>query len=178
MICTQTSCVMICHYSVMDKKSRIKIIRLFWSEWQGNYATLRDTYGMRTWFCCAKQNRIDTSNKKENTTARVVFSFLVGMTGFEPATSCSQSTRATNCATSRNIKLWWFDPYRIRLSPAGSVTLGENNTQLFSDASRRFATFDIVLATALHPEGILKKEGTEASVPWCSCGESNSGHLD
>ena len=30
MICTQTSCVMIYHYSVMDKKSRIKIIRLFW----------------------------------------------------------------------------------------------------------------------------------------------------
>ena len=27
---------------------------------------------------------------------------MVGMTGFEPATSCSQSTRATNCATSRN----------------------------------------------------------------------------
>ena len=34
MICTQTSCVMICHYSVMDKKSRIKIIRLFWSKWR------------------------------------------------------------------------------------------------------------------------------------------------
>ena len=30
---------------------------------------------------------------------------MVGMTGFEPATSCSQSTRATNCATSRYIKL-------------------------------------------------------------------------
>ena len=26
---------------------------------------------------------------------------MVGMTGFEPATSCSQSRRATNCATSR-----------------------------------------------------------------------------
>ena len=34
MICTQTSCVMIYHYSVMDKKSRIKIIRLFW--WAGD----------------------------------------------------------------------------------------------------------------------------------------------
>ena len=33
---------------------------------------------------------------------------LVGMTGFEPATSCSQSRRATNCATSRNYSsgLW------------------------------------------------------------------------
>ena len=32
MICTQASCVMICHYSVMDKKSRINMIRLFWCE--------------------------------------------------------------------------------------------------------------------------------------------------
>ena len=32
--------------------------------------------------------------------------------------------------------------------------------------------------TSLHPERNLKKEGTEVSVPWCSCGESNSGHLD
>ena len=42
--------------------------------------------------------------------------FLVGMTGFEPATSCSQSTRATNCATSRlNIKFWFWgsNPGRI-----------------------------------------------------------------
>ena len=28
---------------------------------------------------------------------------MVGMTGFEPATSCSQSRRATNCATSRSL---------------------------------------------------------------------------
>ena len=111
-------------------------------------------------FCYAKQNQIDTPSKKEKTTTRAIFSFmvgmtgystvakihtlcalkasfqiferrmrtcirfanrlestnqtqrrrpsqgwssfLVGMTGFEPATSCSQSTRATNCATSRN----------------------------------------------------------------------------
>ena len=44
MICTQTSCVMIYHYSVMDKKSRIKIIRLFW--WGGvdsNHRSRRTT---------------------------------------------------------------------------------------------------------------------------------------
>ncbi len=29
--------------------------------------------------------------------------FLVGVTGLEPAASCSQSRRATNCATPRNI---------------------------------------------------------------------------
>ena len=28
---------------------------------------------------------------------------LVGVTGFEPATSCSQSKRATNCATPRKL---------------------------------------------------------------------------
>ena len=47
MICTQASCVMICHYSVMDKKSRINMIRLFWwgemdsnhrSRWQQIYS--------------------------------------------------------------------------------------------------------------------------------------------
>ena len=31
--------------------------------------------------------------------------FLVGMTGFEPATSWSQTRRATNCATSRKYKI-------------------------------------------------------------------------
>ena len=57
---------------------------------------------MRTCIRYAKQFRIDKPSKKEKTTTRAIFSFLVGMTGFEPATSCSQSTRATNCATSRN----------------------------------------------------------------------------
>ena len=28
--------------------------------------------------------------------------FMVGVTGFEPAASCSQSRRATSCATPRN----------------------------------------------------------------------------
>ena len=34
--------------------------------------------------------------------------FLVGMTGFEPATSWSQTRRATNCATSRKVKILNF----------------------------------------------------------------------
>ena len=44
-----------------------------------------------------------TSFRQKNPirTARAQIGFLVGMTGFEPATSCSQSKRATNCATSR-----------------------------------------------------------------------------
>ena len=70
---------------------------------------------------------------------------LVGVTGLEPAASCSQSTRATNCATPRNIfiLLKFLSCDRTRFSPVGSVTLGENNTQLFSNTSRRFATFGI-----------------------------------
>ncbi len=31
--------------------------------------------------------------------------YLVGMTGFEPATSASRTQRATNCATSREMTL-------------------------------------------------------------------------
>ena len=42
-------------------------------------------------------------SKTQKGTQSVPFCVLVGMTGFEPATSCSQSRRATNCATSRNI---------------------------------------------------------------------------
>lgn len=37
---------------------------------------------------------------------KVIFQYkkyLVGMTGFEPATSWSQTRRATSCATSRNV---------------------------------------------------------------------------
>ena len=33
----------------------IKITVLIWSERQGNFAPLRDTFGMRTCFCYAKQ---------------------------------------------------------------------------------------------------------------------------
>ena len=44
--------------------------------------------------------------KQSTTTYKVVDTFcaavgLVGVTGIEPATSCSQSMRATNCATPR-----------------------------------------------------------------------------
>ena len=43
---------------------------------------------------------------KQINTPNGVFICLVEMTGFEPAASCSQSKRATNCATPRGIKLW------------------------------------------------------------------------
>ena len=43
--------------------------------------------------------------KKSNPNRKGSNWILVGMTGFEPATSCSQSKRATNCATSRFLYL-------------------------------------------------------------------------
>ena len=48
-------------------------------------------------------------DKKTSTAIVILYSiiitvlFLVEMTGLEPAASCSQSTRATSCATSRHI---------------------------------------------------------------------------
>ena len=40
-------------------------------------------------------------SKKRETTKKVASLFLVEVTGLEPAASCSQSKRATNCATPR-----------------------------------------------------------------------------
>ena len=138
-------------------------------------------------------------------------SFLVGMTGFEPATSCSQSTRATNCATSRSIKFWYGRNDRIRRLACGLGHLGIwQSLTVIQHPRFRFATFDIVLPkharyqlryipenihtlcddihtayddihTAyddMHGFAVIKGKGTDFSVPWCSCGESNSGHLD
>ena len=75
MICTQTSRVMIYQYSVMDKKSRIKMIRLFW--WAGvdsnhrrnfrqiysllHLATLEPTQILR---CFLKWSRLSESNQQ------------------------------------------------------------------------------------------------------------------
>ena len=44
---------------------------------------------------------------------------LVGVTGFEPAASTSQMSRATNCATPRNSQAsrTWGDPYAFLLCP-------------------------------------------------------------
>ena len=44
-------------------------------------------------------NPLDLIKKQNRHKRRLCF--LVGMTGFEPATSWSQTKRATNCATSR-----------------------------------------------------------------------------
>ena len=41
-------------------------------------------------------------NNKKTVDAKAPTAFLVGVTGLEPAASCSQSRRATSCATPRN----------------------------------------------------------------------------
>ena len=51
----------------------------------------------------AKSNRNYHKKGKLKSQEVLLLGFLVGMTGFEPATSCSQSRRATICATSRKI---------------------------------------------------------------------------
>ena len=38
--------------------------------------------------------------------SRIVYKLMVGVTGIEPATSCSQSTRAPSCATPRRLFGW------------------------------------------------------------------------
>ena len=47
-------------------------------------------------FLMHANNRIDCRKRLANAV------FMVGVKGFEPPTSCSQSRRATNCATPRN----------------------------------------------------------------------------
>ena len=59
---------------------------------------------------------------------------LVGMTGFEPATSCSQSRRATNCATSRLFSCFEFN---YRCGAALSALLAVPKI-LFSRCSKNF----------------------------------------
>ena len=47
--------------------------------------------------------------------------FLVGVTGFEPAASTSQTSRATNCATPRCIRLYQTYPKKSRGKTEKSV---------------------------------------------------------
>ena len=42
---------------------------------------------------------------------------MVGVTGLEPATSCSQSTRATNCATPRLKEMGLYEKGSLLSTP-------------------------------------------------------------
>ena len=56
-------------------------------------------------------------NKENNRNPKITV-VLVGVTGFEPAASTSQMSRATNCATPRYIKL-----YQIKLEKSSSTVV-------------------------------------------------------
>ena len=58
----------------------------------------------RAWY--AEHTSSPEPDQKEKADFRQLF--LVGVTGLEPAASCSQSTRATNCATPRKIFIFLF----------------------------------------------------------------------
>ncbi len=53
------------------------------------------TTEVRIWTALNKEKSSETNGLRGN---------LVGVTGFEPAASTSQMSRATNCATPRNMK--------------------------------------------------------------------------
>ena len=57
-------------------------------------------------------------NKEKSSEANGLRGNLVGVTGFEPAASTSQMSRATNCATPRFIKL-----YQRRLEKSSSTVV-------------------------------------------------------
>ena len=58
--------------------------------------------------------------------------FLVGVTGFEPAASTSQTSRATNCATPRSVKILDFSVEFCKWSNLWSSLYLKNN---FSSAN-------------------------------------------
>ena len=79
------------------------------------------------------------------------------MTGFEPATSCSQSTRATNCATSRSIKFVFCLQLSAAL-PVATKALSSLRLPIAKLLPRLIARFitrrgrSQTFPTALHPE--------------------------
>ena len=56
---------------------------------------------------------------------------LVGMTGFEPATSWSQTTRATNCATSREHMVLYQKNIHLSIDKVQSYRKGRPQVALF-----------------------------------------------
>ena len=88
----------------MEQYSRV--IRLFWSECNiASTRRVRPPSSKQDSVCVAYIEAWNLTKKKKPP-FDVNRDLLVGMTGFEPATSCSQSKRATNCATPRCI--WYY----------------------------------------------------------------------
>ena len=53
--------------------------------------------------CPGGQTSFSVNTPVKSITLKSLFLLKIGVTGFEPAASCSQSTRATNCATPRRL---------------------------------------------------------------------------
>ena len=68
MICTQTSCVMICHYSVMDKKSRIKKIFYPFNRWIWTRITPKGVYIINAKHCISSRRSLVYHHCESNTT--------------------------------------------------------------------------------------------------------------
>ena len=72
---------------------------------------------------------------------------LVGMTGFEPATSCSQSRRATICATSRFIVFLCGEKYVTKSALSALLAVPETRFAYFDRCAK--PTFLIPLQAAV-----------------------------
>ena len=64
-----------------------------------------ESYGVST------KHKIQTNNAEKPPKTAVFQRFLVGVRGLEPRASCSQSRRATNCATPRYLVFYGFRMY-------------------------------------------------------------------
>ena len=65
---------------------------------------------------------------------------MVGVTGFEPAASCSQSRRATNCATPRKYKSPLLSIFCLLCSPS-PVAWSPRVTRRLAPAALRLAAY-------------------------------------
>jgi dihydrofolate synthase/folylpolyglutamate synthase len=64
--------------------------------------------------------------------------FLVGATGFEPATSCSQNTRATNCATPRSERKRYHISLIVRDVSPNNIVSRDNQWSVDYDQSQAY----------------------------------------
>lgn len=88
---------------------------------------------------------------------------IVGVTGLEPATSCSQSTRATNCATPRRNR-----PRTVLYRPPQGVLRATSPAVPDSHVSTRCSclTWGLALAPGLMRSRRLRQYSREESNLW------------
>ena len=89
-------------------------------------------------------------------------SFLVGVTGFEPAASCSQSRRATNCATPRFFYFAFFLKSSLLCPPAIQLAQADHGTCVILIYPARFVKRVIGWATVAAPSALIH---TQRKIP-------------